>query len=460
MRSHTSPLAASLLVGLLLSGAAQAEQETESEATPAWQMLSVSQLNDRILKATKEVNAKEYAIACSELLLLPQEVHELQPQLTYNTWFLLGQCHAGLGLYPEARSYFRKVVEADPTAARPRLDLALVEQYLGNFSAANEQFDYLRDDEELPEEIQDKVDAIYGQRPDRLRYFIEGYFGTLTDSNINYGPESDVIRIYDKDFVFNRESRPISGNGTNLGARLSLEKLLDRDTRLSGRLSLDTVTYTDNEDFDSSILDLNFACRQKLWSGEYMIQPRYASVKLGESTLFTVMGLDGGYAWLQGDNLRLTGLLGYKNYTYSTDDRRNTGEIKPQFLANYRYSGKLIFNGRLGYALGSASEESYSYTDLELGAGLDYAFSSTLMLSLNYEMSSTSYSAELEGFDTVRQDDRTKLSAELSYNLKQLGEFFKRFNIDAGMREYTNSSNVALFENSRTQTYITLRATL
>ena len=419
----------------------------------------MDQLNDRILQATKDVNAKEYAIACSELLLLPQEQHETQPQLTYNTWFLLGQCHAGLGLYPEARSYLRKVVRADPAAARPRLDLALVEQYLGNFRAANEQYDYLRDDEELPETIQDKIDAIYGQRPDRLQYFIEGSFGTLMDSNINYGPDSDTMRIYSQDFVFNRESRPISGSGTNLGARLSLEKLLDRDTRISGRLSLDTVTYADNEDFDSSILDLNIAYRQKLWSGEYMIQPRYASVTLGESTLFTVMGLDGGYAWLQGDNLRLTGLLGYKNYTYTTDDRRNTGEFKPQFLANYRYSGRLIFNGRLGYALGSASEESYSYTDLELAAGVDYVLMPTLLLNLNYEMSSTSYNNELEGFDTVRQDDRVKLSAELSYNLRQLGDFFKRFNIDLGMREYTNTSNITLFENNRTQTYIMLRAT-
>lgn len=445
--------------GLLCLLAFSGTVAADTSSTDADMALSASQINDRLLQATKSINARDYAQACSELRLLPQELYEPQPQLTYNTWFLLGQCHAGLGLYDEARGYFQKVVEADPDAPRPRLDLALIEQYQGNFGAANEQFDYLLDEAELSEDIEEKVDALYSQRPDRLRYFIEGEFGTVSDSNINYGPDGESMRIYDKEFVFNREARPISSTGVHTGLNLTVEKLLNKKSRIGGRLSIDGTTYSDNEDFNHQILDLHVAYRRKLWEGEYMIQPRYASVTLGEETLFTVMGLEGGYAWLQSSDLRLTGLFSYKNYTYSTDDRRNTGEFKPQLLASYRHSDQVILNGRFAYAIGNASEQSYGYSDLELGAGVSYAFSPALMASLDYEMSSTSYAGELEGFDATRQDDRTKISAEVTYNLQQLGDFFKRFNLDLGVRNYTNSSNIALYQNSRTQSYLTVRCT-
>ncbi|WP_221795133.1 surface lipoprotein assembly modifier [Oceanobacter mangrovi] len=433
---------------------------TASADAPDWQQFSVSQLNDRIMAATKAINAREYAEACSELRILPQDVDSRQPQLTYNIWFLLGQCHAGLGLFEEARDYFIKVVDADPTAARPRLDLAMVQQYLGDYDAANDQYDYLLDVAELDEPVHDKVEEIYDQRPDALKYYFEAGFGIINDSNVNYGPDAEVLTIYGTDLALNSQSRPISSSGSKLDLNLSAEKLLSRYARVSAGLSIEQISYSEDSGFDSRMVDLHAAYRHKLWSGEYMIQPRYVDVSLGSESLFNVMALEGAYAWLQTNNLRLTGTGSYKNYSYSIDSDRNTSEMGLQFLTNYRMNSKLLLNSRLGYSQGSAAVDAYSYSDMLLALGFDYALMPNLLLTVNFETSQTAYSGTLEAFDTTRSDTRTRFSSELSYNLQGLGSWGKRFTVDLGMRNYTNSSNVALYENSRNQTWVTLRATL
>jgi tetratricopeptide (TPR) repeat protein len=439
----------------------QAVESLQAEpVAPEWQTVSVTQLNERLIQAAKAIAARDYAGACSELTLVPQELDERQPQLTFNAWYLLGQCHAGLGMYDEARDYFQKVVEADPQAPRPRLDLAMVEQYLGDFEAADRQFAALDDIEGLDASVRDRIDEIYDQRPNRLQYGAEVYVGMINDSNINYGPDSDVLHLYDRDLTLNRESRPLASSGQQMGLTLSIDKLMDRRSRLSGRLGLAKTAYSESADFDNSILDLLVAWRQKAWGGEYMIQPRYAAVTLGSENLFNVAGIESGYAWLQTDDLRLTAMLGYRTYSYSVDSDRNTSELRPWVQANYRYTGQLILNARAGYSFATAANDAYSYSDLELALGADYVITPALLLTLNYETSSTGYAGKLDGYGKARSDQRSKVSAGISYNFQNFGDQLKRFSLDLGLRNYSNSSNIDLYENQRTQSYLTIRAAM
>lgn len=461
-----------LLGGVMASSMAVAEEAPRSgvqiseapgnvvTVLPDWQRMSVTQINERLIQAAKAIAARDYALACSELTLVSGDIDSREPQLTYNAWYLLGQCHAGLGMYEEARDDLRKVVEADPAAARPRLDLAMVEQYLGDFAAAGQQFSDLREMDNLDPSVRDKIDDIYGQRPDRLQYGAEGFFGVISDSNINYGPDTDVLHLYNRDLALNRESRPQSSPGRQMGLALTADKLIDRRSRLGGRLSLATTRYSEISDFDSQVLDLQVAWRQKAWGGEYLLQPRYATVTLGGSSLYSITGIEGGYAWLYNDDLRLTAMTGYRQYSYSVASERSTTELKPWLQADYRYSGNLILNARLGYTLARAGESAYSYRDMELALGIDYVIGSSLLLSLNSETSSTDYDGKLEAYDARRSDKHGRFSAELSWNLQQFGDVLKRFSFDLGVRNYTNHSNVDLYQNSRTQSYLTVRAAM
>jgi hypothetical protein len=69
-------------------------------------------------------------------------------------------------------------------------------------------------------------------------------------------------------------------------------------------------------------------------------------------------------------------------------------------------------------------------------------------------MNSISYDGEIEGFGKVRDDGRTTINVNASYNLGGFSDFMKRATIDIGGSIYQNDSNIKLFENDRTQFYV------
>lgn len=428
-----------LLSAALFSGAVSANNEEQK-------------INQAILDSVKMIKARNYASACDLLDTLPAELHTTKRQLGLNSLFLKGQCHAGLGLNEEAKQYFEQLVELDPKSARPYLDLALVYQYLGEYSKATDTYEQLLELDSLSEPVRDNVEALLAQRPDAIKWQISGSLGSITDSNINNAPTSESIKIYGTEFIFNSESRPTSTAGIHAGFRGYVSKLLDPKTQIEAQVVVDSTLYGDYSDFDSTVMDLSFAYKSKRWGGEVMAQPRMAMVTVGGNALLDVMGADFAYSTLYSPKMRLTSVLSYQGYAYSEDAERDTTLIEPRFMVDYQLLPSVILNGRLTYGMGAGSADQYSFTDLGLGFGVNYYPFDHTVLSLNYDMNNVSYDAIIPGFEEVRTDTQSRLGVQVSYNFAGLS--IPWLTADLGFKSYTNSSNIALFDNTRTQGYL------
>jgi len=426
---------------------------------------TLSDINGEIVNAVKAIKFKDYAQACSIL----NSIYDAKPlekktsdnrQSRLNIYYLLGQCYAGLGLYEEAQQQLLKVVEEDARSPRPYLDLAMIYQYMGDYDKANEQIDSLRAMDTLDETLKQNVADFASNRPDALQYYISGSFGITSDDNINNAPIVDAITIYDQQFVFNSESRPLSSVGANIGATGQITKLLSNASYVSGQLSLSSTSFSDYSKHNNVVIDVSGAYHSKFWIGEYYVQPRFATVSIGGEAFLNVMGVNAAFTTLLSEKLRLDTKFGYQQLSYSADDNRSVAIIKPEFLLNYRVLDDLLLYGSLGLGIAGANDDIYSYNDISLEFGAEYALFDDLLLSVALRNSSVAYSGEIVGFGLTREDTRTVLSAGGSYNLKGLSELTKRVTIDFGFKSYQNTSNISLFENDRTQAFVLFNVTL
>ena len=164
--------------------------------------LSNQKVGQVILDSVKLVKEFQHAAACDLLSTLPEDLHENSRQLGLNSLFLKGQCYAGLGLNSQAKSYFEQLLELDPKAPRPYLDLALVYQYLGEIDKATSTYEKLLEIEGLSDQVSVNVEKLFSQRPDAIKWKIAGSLGGIIASNINNAPIAESIKIYGIEFIF------------------------------------------------------------------------------------------------------------------------------------------------------------------------------------------------------------------------------------------------------------------
>jgi len=419
--------------------------------------LSFTEMNSRVLAAAKLLKKGDHAKACSVLKTLPNQGNP-RDQLMLNIQFLLGQCSAGLGLYEDSKKYLENVVKLDSGQARPHLDLALVYQYLGEYGAATKQYDTLLSMHNVKPKVKEKVEFLLDNQPDALRYQVEFSAGVILDSNVNNGPTSETVKIYDKEFAFNIESLPISASGKGFGAGLSAEKLLDRSSKLKGSVVLKNAVYDQSDEYDSSVLDTSVLYSRKKGRAEYGLKPGFTTVSLGGEPLLNVFGVDGSVSNVLRSGVRVNALLGYQNFQYSNNSGLNVQLIRSQLSFKYQYRSNLILNSKMGLGLGSAATAENSYNQLGFSIGADYSPQAPLLFSLKYQLSSTGYNGKMAGFESARSDTRGHVSAMMSYNLKAWS--LPRVTLEAGFNSYDNRSNIEVYDSERNQFFMIMRITI
>ncbi len=420
-------------------------------------VMSFADINSQVLAAAKLLKKGDHALACSVLKNLPKKVSP-RNQLMLNIQFLLGQCSAGLGLYQDAQQYFEKVVELDPNQARPHLDLALVYQYTGDYRAATKQYNTLLDMPNVQPKVKNKIEYLLDNRPDALRYHVEFSAGLIVDSNVNNGPTSETIDIYDKEFTFNIESLPISASGKGFGGALSIEKLLDRSSRLKGRISLTNAAYEQSDQYDSSVLDASILYSKKKGQAEFSIKPSIVSVTLGSEPLLSVLGVDGSMSKVLESGMRMNTLLGYQNFQYSQNSDINVQLLRTQLSFKSHYASSLILNSNVGFGIGSGVNSDNSYNQVSLGMGVDYSPLTSLLFTLSYQLNSTGYNGKISGFDSARNDIRSHILGVMSYNLKAWS--MPRVTLETGLNIYDNRSNIEVYDSKRNQVFAIMRVTI
>ena len=413
-------------------------------------------INAQLLESINLLKEKQYAQACVKLKLLPElknvASNDVEKQLQLNIFYLQGQCFSGLGLYDEAKEYFLKVIADDPNQPRPYLDLALIYQYLGEFSAAEGIYKRVLRLPTLNSDIKDKISRMRNVNPEMLSYTLEVAAGGLHDDNLINLPSADTITIYgDKELVLGDNLRPSPTQGLFLGVNASVTKLLSNDNRITAKINVESSTYPQESKGDTVLTDLTAGYHKKIGESEYGIEPRFASISLGGEVLLNVTALTARYTTFFSSNIRISPMLEYLNYSYTGDSARDVSILMPQLMASYTYSPELIFNGLLAIGTATANEDIHSYDNTILELGVKYKFNPNLILSFDYRVDDVEYGAETPAFTTKRADTRSHLNLQASYNFRDIG--FDRMTLDVGIKNYDNASNVALYEHTRAQYY-------
>lgn len=412
-------------------------------------------INAQLLESINLLKEKQYARACVKLKLLPAltntSTNAIEKQLQINIHYLQGQCFSGLGLYDEAKEYFNKVIQEDPEQPRPYLDLAIIYQYLGEFESAERIYERVLNLPTLNDEVRTKINKMRGVNPEKLSYSLELSFGALIDDNVINAPTESSFIIYDNEFMLSDNLRPTQTQGAFVGVKGAVDKLLSNDNRISASLNVETTLYPEESKGDTLLVDLVAGYQKKVGESEYAIEPRYASVSLGGEVLLNVTAISARYTTFVSNNVRLSPILEYSSYSYTSDSERDVTFIKPQLLANYTYSPEIIFNALWYTTTGDANKKVNSYDSTVFEIGGKYKFDTNLILEMDYRVNSMTYAEVLQGFNRTRKDNRTSFNVNASYNFRPIG--FERVTLDIGINSYDNSSNIELYDHSRTQYY-------
>lgn len=434
-------------------------------AVPAFPVAAQQDLraiNTELHQAISFLQEKKYAEACVKLKLLPDlenpSSNPVAAQLQRNIFYIQGQCFAGLGLYEDAKPYFLKIIEQDAEQPRPYLDLAIIYQYLGEFDKAEDIYKQVLELDALDNSVRKKIETIRSVNPKKLNYAVELSAGFLTDNNLTNSPSAESIIIYGQEFFLGQNIQPTEAQGAHAGVNASVNKLLSNTQRLSVKANVNSSTYIDKPDGNTLLVDLLAGYHFKYGHSEYAIEPRFSSVSLGGEALLNIASIGIRYSTFINNNLRITPILEYGSFSYTSDSQRDVSAVTPRVILNYSYDDELMIQGGWSTSIATADNDQNSYDSTQFDLGVRYRVNSNIILSADMVYSTSDYGGSIEAFELKRSDTRSFNNLNASFNLKQFD--LPRFTLDIGINQFTNDSNITLYENDRQQIYSYLKYTV
>ena len=373
--------------------------------------------------------------------------------------FAYGMACRAAGRFSHARFAFERVLMADPTHDRARLELGRTLAEAGLWSMAQREFDtVLAHDPPAP--VRETVES-YMARMERQsrRSFFAGRVdvGLLYDDNVNIGPESDQIRIRPVTigpFVFDaletgKEARPVEDYGLYASAVLS--DAVDIGSRggwlLAGQLSGYANWLEDAHDYESQFyefsLDARYATRRCL-----LQLPAFAAqTRRGGDRLVNVFGVAPAL-------LYATGHQGNRQWrTLSRVEWRDFEEDRKAYNGVYATLGealRMLFPER-NLALDVAGRLFHDHTDADIyrHTGIEGSLRLEAELPCNTRLHGRARYAYLTFEEREplapedRRDDFLELGAGLSFRLRP------QWGIDVNYTYTDNTSTFDLYEYQR-----------
>lgn len=216
-----------------------------------------------VTAAEKLVRQRRFAEAQPLIEALAQA-----PQLRVQYLFLSGFVAAESGLYDDAISAFRRILELDPQQTRVRLELARVLMLKGERDAADHHFRLASQDRSLPPEIAATIRSARGIIRDQRAWRFNFDIGLAPDTNINNATSAEQVDLLVSPnnrlpFTVNPDARAQSGLGLvgsfSAGLRLKQNEKLALLADADGQF-----THYRNDDFDDYIVQLAFGPELKL----------------------------------------------------------------------------------------------------------------------------------------------------------------------------------------------------
>lgn len=368
-----------------------------------------------------------------------------------------------------ARAGLNRLLAANPSLSRARLELARVQYLQGDYTEARKEARRVLDDPDTPAPVRAtvlaflaQIDADERRLTARHTFTPSLYVGALYDTNVNVGPSRDVIEIGGLPFQVAPESRETSDWAGVVNAGIA--HTFNPNQRFewgetSGSFIWQSEVnayyrgYFDETDFNLGVLTLRTGPAWVVpdrWRAYIGLQGE--EIFLGGDDLALFASINPGVAWQVGDawEVGLDAIVTDRNY-HDDDASGRDGLYVAPYLTVGRYFNQrnVLVQAGVGYPDFDADDDQFSYSgpDVFLGFTANTWQNGAVFGRVNYRW----YDFDaVDDFFGVRRDDeelRTTLGFQHDFKAGALADWSL-----VGAWTWTNNdSNVPLYEYDRHQ---------
>lgn len=402
-------------------------------------------------------NLSEVHKKAVELLekLQPKEAYELLYKAynsnNYNnqTLFLLANSSKDNGDIKNAIRFYEELLSLDPSAHRVRLDLAKLYYQNRQFDKGDEQF-LVVESSSIPIQVRRNIENFKLQRKqaNQKNYEVSASLGYLYDSNVNVGPNSDTVTLYNIEFTLSDDAKKTSDNALTKKVNATLYNQFD-SFLLKNSLDINTIDYNNLDDYDSTTLSYTFAPIFFRENDIYIVPISYTDTKLGMSEDYYLRDIAISPTLKKRVSSTFSHLFGVrmekKDYQDIEDKNGYTYGVNYGVEIINSKESNINFNTYLNK--NESKEDIYSYTNV----GVNLSYSDILIPKVlfigTFNSDISLYDEAEDAFDSKKDNYTFSGSVNFIYNLG-----FYNSNLIFSHFEQRNISNLDLYSYDRSQT--------
>jgi len=362
------------------------------------------------------------------------------------TLFLLGTSAKLQKDYINAIKYYEELLERDKGAMRVRLDLASSYYYTGNLDKAKELLLIVKSSNP-PKKVGDNIDSFLAaiEKGVPKSWSISFNMGYQYDTNVNAGPDTDTVLMYNLPFTLSDDAKGNSDHAITYGASFNHLKHINGFAWQSS-IGASVTDYRKFHNLDSKSISFSSGATVKKDKVTYSI-PVVANISIigHENRYYSISkGISPQVSYQLEQDLLLSSSLSLQNKKYYEQPNKESNSItfSPSIRKYIDQSSFVNFGGYLG------KENSHTQTSSNNSKGLNLgyykAFSKKFNIYLGASYSKTDYDGEEVAYSKSKEDSSKSLSANFNYFIDQI-----QSNIALNMSYTKNSSNIEMYDYDR-----------
>lgn len=405
-------------------------------------------LKDINKEATGFLKSKE-PLKAVELL----EKQYVQGEYDNQLLFLLGTASKESGNFDKAVKYFEELLTRDKGAHRVRLDLASIYYRFGNIDKAKELLLVVKASNP-PKKVGDNIDAflVAIEQGTPKQWNISVGIGYMYDSNVNAGPTTDTVLMYNLPFTLSPDAQQNSDQAMLYQLSGSYIAQINGMSWQSS-IGLNVTDYGDIDTLDAYSMSLSSGLSKQNGSVVYSLPLIMNSIKIGHVNSYysNSVGIAPQIRYQARENLSVSASVAYQKKHYYKNSSRDgdSTTLSPSMRYFFNQSSFMDIGGYIGRE--RSGVETFSNTSKGLNFNYYKAFSQSLNIQLSPSYSKTGYKGEEVAFGKSRDDAMKNFRASVNY-------LFSDYGLNASLSySYTkNNSNIEMYDYSREQTTLML----
>jgi tetratricopeptide (TPR) repeat protein len=370
------------------------------------------------------------------------------------TLFLLGTISKQNGDYDSAIKYFEELLQKDSAAMRVRLELAVMYYKKQNLKKAKELLLIVKASNP-PAKVGDNINNFLAaiEKGVPKSYSINVDIGYLYDTNVNAGPSTDTVLMYNLPFTLSEDAKQTKDHAKRFNVGINHRKTFENFI-LQSSATIAITDYNKVDTLDTQSLSISSGPswqidKQTNFSIPFIFnvtkighKDRYYSISKGISPQIN-------YQYTQSLSFGASLSLAHKDYYKNSDKRSNSYTFSP-FSRYFLDQSSWI---SLGGYYGRENSKTKTSANRSKGINLSYfkAFNQYINLNISSSYSKTSYDEKEAAYDVIRDDNSRTIAATFSYYIPQI-----KSNLSLNTSYTKNRSNIDMYKYKRKQIGINL----